>query len=963
MVRVTPINRVVVFLLTMMLAFGSLPALAQDSTPVATPSATETGVPPATPTEDVSPPVEEGTPPVDEATPPIEEEATPPLVGPSTPDTSPSASPVAEPAGTVDLDVLFIGAHPDDEAWALSTYGQWNEFHDVQVGVITITRGEGGGNAVGTEEGPALGLLREAEERSAVGVAGIEHVYNLDQVDFYYTVSAELTADTWGYEETLEKVVRVVRATKPEVIVTMSPAPTPGNHGHHQMAARLAVDAYYTAAEADAFPGQISDEGLDAWRVSRIFRSAFSGESQPGPMCAETLAPTDPTDVAFGVWAGTESEIHGDTWANLERQGQRQYASQGWAGFPDAPDDPNEIACDVFTLIDSRTPFDTENYSTTAAIEGAVLPAEGGLPLGTELYITTDSFHVTPGQPFEATIHARLVDASADAEVQLTAPEGWDIGEATEGGADGELTWTYAVTPGADATVDERALLSATLTSGGASGTTVEAVEVTAAVTGSLEPLPEVAYFREWVEQVNVPQLDSLIFPVFSMGVGETRDIAVEVENRSDETVSATVELALPAGFEAESTKAEVADLPGGETTTVTFTVTNTDDTLATSNEAGEEGYYPLTITTTAGSSSSTQEAGINLVPSTTVPYAETAPTVDGSVAEGEYTGEALDLGRVWEGQPVDSPADGSGTAYVTYDDEGIYIAVEVTDDTLGTVLPANDAKRHWRTDSVEIAIDPLGTASNTSATFKVGVFPTTEEGEPAAYRDADAFQGPIEETAPGMQVASTVNEPFDGYVIEVMIPYDALPADVDPANAAMNIFIYDSDTQDLTGQTRLGWSTWGGVQGDPYRWGKTVFEAPGGAATPDAADVDPTVDEPVMPLEAAQSIHSPQSIRQSASDGVGLGGNPRIPDGEGVTIDSVSVTDGAPVVELSTASAGDLYIVHVVDGAVVAEEQVTLGAGEAHVFTSTAPGGGEVLISFQDEQGRVQALAEPVGS
>ena len=58
--------------------------------------------------------------------------------------------------------MLFIGAHPDDEAFRLSTYGQWNEYDDVTTGVVTITRGEGGGNAVGPEEGPALGLIREA---------------------------------------------------------------------------------------------------------------------------------------------------------------------------------------------------------------------------------------------------------------------------------------------------------------------------------------------------------------------------------------------------------------------------------------------------------------------------------------------------------------------------------------------------------------------------------------------------------------------------------------------------------------------------------------------------------------------------------------------------------------------------------------------------------------------------------
>jgi LmbE family N-acetylglucosaminyl deacetylase len=82
------------------------------------------------------------------------------------------------------LDVLFIGAHPDDEAEALSTFGAWAEERAVQTGVLTITRGEGGGNAAGPEEGPALGLLREAEERRAVGRAGIRSVFALDEVDF-----------------------------------------------------------------------------------------------------------------------------------------------------------------------------------------------------------------------------------------------------------------------------------------------------------------------------------------------------------------------------------------------------------------------------------------------------------------------------------------------------------------------------------------------------------------------------------------------------------------------------------------------------------------------------------------------------------------------------------------------------------------------------------------------------------
>jgi LmbE family N-acetylglucosaminyl deacetylase len=225
-------------------------------------------------------------------------------------DGSPVASPVAQPASpldstisNVDLDVLVIGAHPDDEAFGLATYGQWNEYADAEVGVITVTRGEGGGNAVGTEEGPALGLLREREERNAVSAAGISHIYNLDKVDFYYTVSAPLTAQTWDYNDTLSRVVRVIRATTPDIIITMNPSPTPGNHGNHQLAARLAIDGYLAAADGTQF----ADDGFEPWSVDAIYQGGANGQEAMGQDCGTTFKPADPTDTVFGVWQGTPS--------------------------------------------------------------------------------------------------------------------------------------------------------------------------------------------------------------------------------------------------------------------------------------------------------------------------------------------------------------------------------------------------------------------------------------------------------------------------------------------------------------------------------------------------------------------------------------------------------------------------------------------------------------------------------
>ncbi len=83
-----------------------------------------------------------------------------------------------------------------------------------------------------------------------------------------------------------------------------------------------------------------------------------------------------------------------------------------------------------------------------------------------------------------------------------------------------------------------------------------------------------------------------------------------------------------------------------------------------------------------------------------------------------------------------------------------------------------------------------------------------------------------------------------------------------------MNLFVYDSDTQDLTGQTRIGWSTWGGVQGDPYRWGQAKVEGytpPAGRPT--------TSPEPVIPLSALSSLDSPPSLQQAVAINVPLAG------------------------------------------------------------------------------------------
>ncbi len=328
----------------------------------------------------------------------------------------------------VDLGALFIGAHPDDEAGSLSAYGQWGHDNHLRTGVVTVTRGEGGGNAVGPEEGPPLGLLREKEERSAVGRAGITDIFNLDEVDFYYTVSDPLTQEVWDHDEVLGKVVRVIRETRPEILFTMDPAPSPGNHGNHQEAARLATEAFTAAGDPRRFPEQIRTEGLRPFSPDKLMMRG-SATAPTGEQCMAQLAPKDPTQTVYGVWAGATSP-DGRTWAAVERDAQRQYASQGWAGFPDVPTDPTKIGCDVFRQVDSRVPFAEPGTAAAqrswSALAGSTVHAPGTVPLGTGLRVDTDRFGVLPGRSFKATVSVTAPGrALPNASVALDVPDGW----------------------------------------------------------------------------------------------------------------------------------------------------------------------------------------------------------------------------------------------------------------------------------------------------------------------------------------------------------------------------------------------------------------------------------------------------------------------------------------------------------------------------------------------------------
>ncbi len=203
------------------------------------------------------------------------------------------------------------------------------------------------------------------------------------------------------------------------------------------------------------------------------------------------------------------------------------------------------------------------------------------------------------------------------------------------------------------------------------------------------------------------------------------------------------------------------------------------------------------------------------------------------------------------------------------------------------------------------------------------------------------------------MTVAATVTEPYTGYTVETAIPMALLPNAVDPQRMGLNILAYDSDTQDKTGQTRIGWSVWGGVQGDPYRWGRAVldgYQPPAGRPTTPA--------DPVIPTEALSSLDSPQSIQQAVRTNVALAGMPAAPTGERAWAETARLRGDAVQVRLRVQDGGTAHVV-VVDAAGVAGEVVThVARTRSGLATVRAPldraltGRPAVLVGWDDGSG-----------
>jgi LmbE family N-acetylglucosaminyl deacetylase len=169
--------------------------------------------------------------------------------------------------------VLMIGAHPDDEYTPLLAHLALGEGADVAY--LSLTRGEGGQNGIGTELGEALGILRTEELLAARRADGAEQFFSR-AYDFGFSKNADEAFRHWPREELLRDVVAVIRRYRPDVVVTVFSGTPADGHGQHQVSALVGREAFEAAGDPGRFPEQLA-AGLRPHRAAKLYQSLWRG--------------------------------------------------------------------------------------------------------------------------------------------------------------------------------------------------------------------------------------------------------------------------------------------------------------------------------------------------------------------------------------------------------------------------------------------------------------------------------------------------------------------------------------------------------------------------------------------------------------------------------------------------------------------------------------------------------------
>ncbi|MFL6229246.1 MAG: PIG-L family deacetylase [Pyrinomonadaceae bacterium] len=225
--------------------------------------------------------------------------------------------------------VLHTGAHPDDEDSAL--IARLARTDGARVAYLSLNRGEGGQNRIGSDLFDALGVIRTEELLQARRLDGGQQFF-ARTFDFGFTKTREEAAARWNERETLADMVRVIRTFRPLVIVSRWQGTPADGHGQHQFAGYLAPLAFRAAGDPAQFPEQIS-EGLRPWQAKKFYVSAnpngARGRGANRANAATSDAANNAAENVVRIETGDYDPLLGRTPYELAMEGRSQHKSQG----------------------------------------------------------------------------------------------------------------------------------------------------------------------------------------------------------------------------------------------------------------------------------------------------------------------------------------------------------------------------------------------------------------------------------------------------------------------------------------------------------------------------------------------------------------------------------------------------------------------------------------------------------
>lgn len=312
--------------------------------------------------------------------------------------------------------LMLITAHPDDEDGGMLTYESRGA--GVRTSLLSLTRGEGGQNAMSGESYDALGLLRTQELLRADQFYGTEQLWTR-VADFGFSKTIDEAYARWGKERVLYDVVRAVRLQRPMVVTAVFIGGITDGHGQHQVSGEVAQEIFHAAGDPNIFPDQIK-EGLRPWSPLKVYaRVPTYSISAKGMYDYATgkWAPARFYDYVDQKWSekapetnveipeGAYDPVLGRSYVQISRQGWGEQKTQNGGGnypFPGTVNTPYHLYGSFVPVVPSEKSFfdgiDTSLLGIATLAHGDRAPIEAGLKVIRQ-HVTTAMLGYIPSAP------------------------------------------------------------------------------------------------------------------------------------------------------------------------------------------------------------------------------------------------------------------------------------------------------------------------------------------------------------------------------------------------------------------------------------------------------------------------------------------------------------------------------------------------------------------------------------